>query len=525
MKLRIIFGALVALSVAVMFANIGGLDVYALDEAKNAEAARHMFETGNYVVPYYNGDLRTDKPPLHYYFMAAGYSLFGVNAFGARFFSSLFGVLTIVITFLFTLKHFNTRAAILTSLVLISSLHFNLQFHMSVPDPYLIFFITWAFFSFYEAYKTGNRWQLFFFYFAIGCGLLTKGPIALALPGLAALLFLILNKDFKFKTVWRMQPLGGILLSLMVAFPWYYEVDKQTNGQWTEDFFFKHNFSRYSEAMEGHEGIFLITFAFVFVLGMLTFLPFVFQSLKYSFKHRKNEPLLYCLIAALVVVVFFASSSTKLPNYTVPSYPVLAVVLGFYLSQIGTTWLNNPWNELGIILYSVLLIGFPAGIYFGLKGDTSLSHLTHLAYYFIILSVVGLYNLIITFGSKNVGNIIRANVAGWISIIILFFYLIFPQVDAENPVRKLLPGMDTSQTIVSYSRLNPAFVFALEREIPRYAELEEIEAAMANSSSGYVISRTEYRKELESIAGLRYHSEARDLFENPTTLIMRWGND
>ncbi|NVK84483.1 MAG: hypothetical protein HWE21_09180, partial [Cytophagia bacterium] len=53
MKLRIIFGVLVALSIAVMFANIGGLDVYALDEAKNAEAARYMYESGNYVVPYY----------------------------------------------------------------------------------------------------------------------------------------------------------------------------------------------------------------------------------------------------------------------------------------------------------------------------------------------------------------------------------------------------------------------------------------------------------------------------------------
>ncbi|WP_288341083.1 glycosyltransferase family 39 protein [uncultured Roseivirga sp.] len=523
MKLRIIFGALVALSIAVMFANIGGLDVYALDEAKNAEAARYMYESGNYVVPFYNGDLRTDKPPLHYYFMAAGYSLFGVNAFGARFFSSLFGVLTIVLTFLFVLKHFNTRAAILSSLVLIASLHFNLQFHMSVPDPYLIFFITWAYFSFYDAYKTGNRWQLFSFYFAIGCGLLTKGPIAVALPGLTAVIFLLLNKDFKWKTIWRMQPFGGLLLSLMVALPWYYEVHKQTNGAWTEDFFFKHNFSRYSEAMEGHEGIFIITFAFVFVLGMLTFLPFVFQSIKYAILNRKNEPLLYSLIAALVVVIFFASSSTKLPNYTVPSYPVLAVVLGFYLSQIDTQWFTNKWNKLGLGLYSVLLVGFPAGIYFGLKGDPSLNHLSWLGVYFIILTGVGIYNFYTMLRSKNIAALLRWNVAGWIATILLFFYLIFPQVDAENPVRKLVPQMETSKAMISYARLNPAFVFALEREIPRFSTLQEIEEAMSQAPSGYVISRTDYREELEQIDGLEYHSEAKDLFENPTTLVMKWG--
>ena len=66
---------ILALAVAVSFANIGGLDIYALDEAKNAEAARAMFVSDDYIVPMYNGELRTDKPPLHYYFMAAGLSL------------------------------------------------------------------------------------------------------------------------------------------------------------------------------------------------------------------------------------------------------------------------------------------------------------------------------------------------------------------------------------------------------------------------------------------------------------------
>ena len=522
MNLKLIFASIMALSITVMFANIGGLDIYALDEAKNAEAARYMFESGDYVVPKYNGELRTDKPPLHYYFMATGYELFGVNAFGARFFSSVFGVLTIVITFLFTLKNFNTRAAIYSSLVLIASLHFNLQFHMSVPDPYLIFFTTWSFFSFYNAYKHKSRWALFFFYFAIGCGLLTKGPIAIALPGLAATIFLIFSKDFRWKTIWRLQPFGGLILSLFVALPWYYEVDYRTNGQWTEDFFFKHNLSRYSEAMEGHDGIFLITFAFVFLLGMLTFIPFVFQSLKHASTQRKNEPLLFTLISALVIIIFFASSSTKLPNYTVPAYPVLAIVLGYYLSQINNSWFKNKWNQLGMILYSLLLIGFPFGIFFGLQADPSLEHLTYLGYYFVILSTIGLYNLYQNFKNKNIRRTLFWNISGWIVITLLFFYSLYPQVDAENPVQKLLPQIDSEQKIISYSRLNPAFVFALEREIPRYPSIEEIQEIVETYRSGYVISRTNYLDELSQIPGLEYHAEAKDLFETPTTLVMKW---
>nr|WP_293304666.1 hypothetical protein [Allomuricauda sp.] len=75
---------LLALAICTSF--IGAYPIYILDEARNSEAAREMFVTGDIIVPYFNGQLRTDKPPLHYFFMMLGYKLFGVNAFGARFF-------------------------------------------------------------------------------------------------------------------------------------------------------------------------------------------------------------------------------------------------------------------------------------------------------------------------------------------------------------------------------------------------------------------------------------------------------
>ena len=253
MKYHLPLVIILVLAVAVSFANIGGLDIYGLDEAKNAEAARAMYASGDYVVPYYNGELRTDKPPLHYYFMVAGYSIFGVNPLGARFFSSLMGVLTILITFLFVRKHFDEKAAINSGLILIASLHFSLQFHMSVPDPYLVFFITCAFFAFYNTYKTNSPGQLMIFYLAISCGLLTKGPVALALPGLAVFLFLLFNKDFKWKTIRRLHPVGGVLFSLAIAFPWYWKVHRITEGAWTAGFFFKHNFSRFAAPWKAME--------------------------------------------------------------------------------------------------------------------------------------------------------------------------------------------------------------------------------------------------------------------------------
>ena len=514
---------ILALSVAVMYANIGGLDVYALDEAKNAEAAREMLESGDWVVPYFNYELRTDKPPLHYYFMALGYQFFGVNAFGARFFSSLMGVLTILFTFLFTRKHFGQKPAIYASLVLISSLHFSLQFHMSVPDPYLIFFLTWAFFSFYEAYARHSRWRLLAFYFAIGCGLLTKGPIALGLTGITALVFLLLNKDFKWKTIWRLQPFGGIVLSSAIAFPWYYLVYQRTNGAWIDEFFFKHNVSRFSDAMEGHQGIFLLTFAYVFLLGMLAYLPFTIQAIKNWKKNDNNTASLFLLTAVVVIIVFFAASSTKLPNYTVPSYPLLAILIGVYVSRLDRTWFEKTGNRVSLVIYLLLLIAFPIGIYFGLQGDPSLKHLHYLSAYFIPLSLGAALMMVFGLLKKNMDRLILINNATWLVMIILFFFLAFPVIDQENPVKKALPEIDVSQKIIGYKRVNAAYVFALQKEIKKYNDPEEIKAVMAKHSTGYVISRKRYLAELQEIVGLEYLMEARDTFENPTTLIMKWG--
>ena len=136
-------------SLILLLQNLNKPMIYILDEAKNAECAREMLVSGDYIMPYFNGQLRTDKPPLHYFFMAAAYKMFGVSAFSARFFSAVFGALTILISFLFCRKYIGEKAGWLTAMVLLSSLHFNFQMRMSVPDPYLIFFMTAGFMCFY----------------------------------------------------------------------------------------------------------------------------------------------------------------------------------------------------------------------------------------------------------------------------------------------------------------------------------------------------------------------------------------
>ena len=129
-----------ALLALLLLVRLGATPIYILDEAKNAQCAREMLQRGDWIVPTFNNELRTDKPPLHYFFMMAAYSMFGVNEFAARFFSAVMGLLTVLVTYLYTKKHTNAFTAFCSASVLILSTHFLFEFRLAVPDPYLIFF-------------------------------------------------------------------------------------------------------------------------------------------------------------------------------------------------------------------------------------------------------------------------------------------------------------------------------------------------------------------------------------------------
>jgi 4-amino-4-deoxy-L-arabinose transferase-like glycosyltransferase len=81
------FWILFGLSALLLFPGLGKTPLWIYDEVRNAECAREMYERGDWIVPTFNGGLRTLKTALHYYFMFGGFKIFGITEWGARFFS------------------------------------------------------------------------------------------------------------------------------------------------------------------------------------------------------------------------------------------------------------------------------------------------------------------------------------------------------------------------------------------------------------------------------------------------------
>jgi len=512
------------ISFVLLSSNIGGLYIYSLDEAKNSVCAREMLERGDLIVPTFNQELRTDKPPLHYYFMQLAYLIFGVNEFSARFFSVIMGILTLLTIWWMSIRYLGGRAGLYSVLVLISSLHFIIQFHMAVPDPYLIFLLSFGLCSFYVFYKEEKPGYLLLSYIAFGMGTLTKGPVAIVLPGISILIFLLYEKRFNAGYLLKLRPLWILGVMLFVIIPWYILVSLKTNGEWTRDFFINHNLGRYTSTMEGHGAIFLIIPIMV-IVGLLPFSIFIIQSFHRGWKKRKENGLLvYSIFIILTIVVFFSFSKTKLPNYTVPAYPFLAILIGNYLAGLHDSLdRNRKTTILTMVIYFLIMALLPFILYFALRMDPVLASLDHLAIYFILLPLGGFLGLLFTIKGNFKGMILSLSLS-WTVVILLFFYIIFPQVDQKNPVAKTLGNIDKNLPVAVYKMYNPAFSFYIPKPFTRLETKMDVQEYIPQNQ-GYIITRKSLADEINDLAKLKKIEEAKDIFEIPTTVIFQINQD
>lgn len=508
-----IFGLFVLLAFVLLF-RLGATPIYILDEAKNAQCAREMMESNNWIVPTFNGELRTDKPPLHYFFMMAAYKVFGTTEFAARFFSVIMGLLTVLFTFLYTKRLYNAFTAFCSALALVASTHFLFEFRLSVPDPYLICFITLGLFSAFTWLQESNVKQLYIAAAALGLAILAKGPVALALPGLCLLIWVIVAK--KWNTVFTWHLITAALLLCLIAVPWYYAVDKTTDGAWTKGFFIDNNLNRFSDPQEGHGGFFLITLLFV-IVGLLPFMSFIGELIKQRKKVLEHPLTKFGAIVTITFVVFFSISSTKLPNYPMPCYPFAAVVLGTFIAKL----LNNEVTSKKYPWYILLVftIALPIAAYFAIKAEPEANKLANWLPLFLLVAPIIMLGVTLLH-KYDWPRKIEIIVLSYTALNIAGLAYAYPELYKQNPVAKTIDMVKASPNVYAYDIFNPGYRFYLDKNIPRAFDKTTIQHWLDSTANAIIITRTDY---LDSLKGLPLQEIARhhDIFELPTTVILK----
>ncbi|HEX6847114.1 MAG TPA: glycosyltransferase family 39 protein [Chitinophagaceae bacterium] len=504
------FWFLLGLSVLLLFPGLGKTPLWIYDEVRNAQCAREMYERNDWIVPTFNGGLRTLKPPLHYYFMFGGFEIFGVTEWGARFFSAVFGVLTILTTYFFVNRYGTQRKAFITALVLLASSHFLFEFRMSVPDPYLIFLNTASIFTAFAFFKEKRFYWLLMCAITMGLGTLAKGPVAIALPGAAIFIWLTWEKRLKEIFSWKILVAGIIMFA--VALPWYLLVHRETNGEWTKGFFLQHNFGRFSEPMEGHGGPFIIV-PLIVLLGLLPASIFIGESFK-KFSIRFRDPFLRLSFSVVAVfIIFYSISSTKLPNYAMPCYAFVAVLLGHY---INTAWEENKARLYPFIILLIINIALPVGAYIGIKNEVNTAGMENLAAFLLVLTaaaVIAFYFMV----KKNFRKAVISTFILYSLFHLLLFSWLYPAIYKQNPMSMSIAKVRQYENIVSYQIFHPSYTYYLPKRVPVFKNLDSLKIYLKENKAA-IISRKNFAEELRSI-GLKEELSIHDLFEGNTTVI------
>ena len=177
---------------------IGDYGLIEPDEGRNAEVAREMAATNNYVLPHLNALPYLDKPVLFFAAVAAAIEVFGPNEFAARLMSLLLGLGTAALAGWFAFRFWGRDAAVVAATATATApLALGLS-RVVIMDTMLSFFVVLALVCFFFAIENRSedrleppfRWPWFVWtliaWAAMGLGVLTKGPVAIAVPLLVA---------------------------------------------------------------------------------------------------------------------------------------------------------------------------------------------------------------------------------------------------------------------------------------------------------------------------------------------------
>lgn len=360
------------------------------DEPRFAVIARTMVETGDWVVPVFNGTLAVDKPVLMHWAMAACMSVFGVNEFACRLPSMIAALATALALLRLGRRLFNPTTGVVAALAWLGSLLVGIEAHAATPDAILTALCTWATVLAAEVLlglagtgrtaasatpsggpqpQTGpciacgeDALPRLSLGRAVGIGLLLGlavvckgpigfvGPLAVLVPwawwiavdrrlaeipggswprrlGAAALPAVI-------DVIRSLRPIVLTAGMLVAAAPWYVAVWQRTDGAWIDGFFFVHNVGRFMAPMEQHSGNVLFHPLTMLVLfyPWSCFLPLAVVLAAWRTWNRTvpvaTVHALGLTLAWLGVWVGgFSAAATKLPNYVLPAYPAAALLV------------------------------------------------------------------------------------------------------------------------------------------------------------------------------------------------------
>ena len=348
------------------------------DEPRFARAAVEMVQSGDYIVPTFNGNLRPDKPAMIYWLMSVPIQILGPITIAVRLPSICGLLLACLITYRIGKRMFDDEIGRDAAIMLGTSLMATYIGTASTADGVLLACITLGIWTFIESLYSKWTWRnTVVLSVAFGAAQLTKGPVGLAIP-----LMMIVGtcwlgrKAFQRPAKLWLWVTIAVIAGTGMFLAWGYPANEATDGRFLQLGIGHHVINRMAEAQESHGG--------KGILGYVAMIPFyipaiaagffpwslhvgaaVSAMLRKTIGDDKQRAILIGWIAPTFILMSLVA--TKLPHYVLPIYPALAIAsaatvrakLKDQLCEKDRDWLRGGIWLFGITaaVFVVLIVG------------------------------------------------------------------------------------------------------------------------------------------------------------------------
>ncbi len=338
-------------------------------DAMQAQLARNMLTSGDWVTGRLDGVKYLEKAPLIYWSMAVSYKVFGAHDWSARLPVALCAIALCLLTMGFGAWAFGRRAGFYAGLVMSTCVGLWLFTRIQIPDVMISFTIAFGLWSFLRALDEDEphpRLWAALLAASMAVGLLLKSLIGMVFPLGAAILYLLFTRQlFSVRTWKRLHPISGIVIILLIAAPWHVLATLRNPPYfvWTLQsrpgeyhgflwfFFINEQLLRFLGTRYPHDYNTVPRWAFwlfhfVWLFPWSVYFPAA-ARLSYKPVDRAGRARLLALCWAGFLLVFFTFSTTQ-EYYSMPAYAALALLLGSAMDS-GGAWVRRGTRVLTIV--------------------------------------------------------------------------------------------------------------------------------------------------------------------------------
>lgn len=366
-------------------------------EARYAEIARKMVETGNWLTPQFDyGVPFWGKPPLHSWLAAGGMQLFGVNEAAARLPILLTALAVLVLVWVWLRRIVGPNAALLAVVVLATMAMFFGASAFVMTDMPMVLGTTLVMVGFWQAISDAGRCWGYAVFLGLAIGMLAKGPVAVVLCCIPLLIWLSLTGNWRL--LHRLPWARGTALLLALVAPWYIAAEIATPG-FLHYFLIGEHIQRF--LTPGWQGDLYGTGhreakGMIWLFWLMAALPWSAVPallltrpgrMVAAFRQDRSGWLAYLLLWALAPLLLFTPASNILTAYVLPGLPAAAILMVVLFARTFTDDPGRAARSAFVIATSVIFALFlllTAGLSFApnqfrLKSDKGLVAAAHSA--------------------------------------------------------------------------------------------------------------------------------------------------